>query len=292
MFQGVYTALITPLRDGKVDYNDLEKLVEHQISGGIDGLVPMGTTGESPTMSHEEHRDVIRKVVNLVNGRVKVVPGTGSNSTREAVSLTRDAQNMGVDGVMVVNPYYNKPTQEGLLTHFEAVAGSVDIPCMLYNIPGRTSVNFQPENVARLMERQGNVKAMKEATGDINQMMRLRELCGDQLSILAGDDNLFFPMMAMGGNGVVSVLANIIPGDMKKIYTTFNDGDLVGSRDSFYKILPLCRAMFLETNPIPVKAAMAMLGYCSPEIRLPMTQLVPENRDRLEAALKKYGIKL
>ncbi len=292
MFEGVYTALITPFRDGKIDYPALEKIIEKQIAGGIDGIIPMGTTGESPTVSFEEHREFIGRVVQLVNKRVPVVAGTGANSTEEAVWLSREAQEAGVDGVLQVNPYYNKPTQQGLVAHFEKVAKSIKIPVILYNIPGRTGVNFLPESVKELADRAPNVLAMKEATGDIAQMMRLHEICGDRLTLLSGDDNLLLPVLSIGGKGVISVLSNIVPADVKKVVTLFNKGDMAGARAQFYRLLPLCRAMFLETNPIPVKAAMEMAGHCGGELRLPMTTISDENRARLKKALQDFGVKL
>jgi len=215
MFEGVYTAIITPFRNGKIDYDSLEKIIEMQISGGIDGVVPMGTTGESPTVSFEEHREFIKRVVKLVHGRVRVIAGTGANSTEEAVWLSKEAESAGVDAVLQVNPYYNKPTQKGLIAHFESIANSIRIPVILYNIPGRTGVNFLPESVRELIDRVGNVKAIKEASGDISQMMSVIELCGERLTLLSGDDNILLPVMSIGGRGVISVLSNILPSDVK-----------------------------------------------------------------------------
>ncbi len=292
MFEGVYTALITPFKDNKVDYQALEALVEMQIEGGVDGIVPMGTTGESPTVSFEEHKEIIRRVVKIAKGRVKVIAGTGANSTDEAMCLSRSAEASGVDGLLLVNPYYNKPTQEGLIEHFACVASAVKVPIVLYNIPGRTGVNFLPESVVRLMDRVDNIAAMKEATGDLAQMMNLYELAGDRLTILSGDDNLLLPVLGIGGKGIISVLSNIIPGDVKRVVTLFNEGKLEKARELFYKLLPLCRAMFLETNPIPIKAAMEMAGHCSGELRLPMTSLTEENREKLKAVFSRYGVNL
>ena len=288
MFEGVYT----PFKDSKVDYQALEALVEMQIEGGVDGIVPMGTTGESPTVSFEEHKEIIRRVVKIAKGRVKVIAGTGANSTDEAMCLSRSAEASGVDGLLLVNPYYNKPTQEGLIEHFACVASAVKVPIVLYNIPGRTGVNFLPESVVRLMDRVDNIAAMKEATGDLAQMMNLYELAGDRLTILSGDDNLLLPVLGIGGKGIISVLSNIIPGDVKRVVTLFNEGKLEKARELFYKLLPLCRAMFLETNPIPIKAAMEMAGHCSGELRLPMTSLTEENREKLKAVFSRYGVNL
>jgi len=292
MFEGVYTAMITPFKNDEVDYDSLDKIIESQIKGGVDGIVPMGTTGESPTVSHEEHRNIVKYVVEKVNKRVKVVAGAGSNSTKEAVNLSIAAQEYGVDGVLLVNPYYNKPTQEGLISHFEMIANSIDIPVMLYNIPGRSGVNFLPENVVKLLDKAPNVKAMKEASGDISQMMRLIELCGDRIDILSGDDNLLLPLLAVGGKGVVSVLSNLFPADVKKVINLFNSGEVKKSQELFYKLLPLGRSMFLETNPIPVKAAFKLMGICESEMRLPMKQLSNDNLEILKTELVKYGVTL
>jgi len=292
MFEGVNTALITPFRNNVIDHKALEGLIEMQIAGGIDGIVPMGTTGESPTMSFNEHKEFIKEVVRIVNKRVKVIAGTGANSTEEAVCLSRSAEDSGVDGVLLVNPYYNKPTQRGLVAHFEKVARSIEIPVILYNIPGRTGVNFLPAGVKELIGRVDNVVAMKEASGDIVQMMHLHELCGDDLTILSGDDNLLLPVLSIGGKGVISVLSNILPADVKKVVTLYNEGNLEGARELFYRLLPLCRAMFIETNPIPIKAAMEMAGYCEGTLRLPMVEISDENRDILRRALTDYGVKL
>jgi len=289
MFEGLYTALVTPFRGDSIDYDALEKIIEHQIKGGVDGVVPAGTTGESPTLSFDEHKELIRQTVKMVNGRVKVVAGTGANSTREAICLSKSAEDAGANGILSVNPYYNKPTQEGLILHFEAIANSISIPVILYNIPGRTAVNFMPESVASLLERVDNITAIKEATGDLAQMMRVHELCGDRLTLLSGDDNLLLPLLSIGGKGIISVLSNLFPADLKAVIDNFNNNDIIKSREAFYKILPLCRAMFLETNPIPIKSAMAMAGYCSSDMRLPMVPLGPANKEVLAEALKKYG---
>jgi 4-hydroxy-tetrahydrodipicolinate synthase len=292
MFEGAFTALVTPFKNGKIDYDALEKHIEFQIAQGIDGVLPMGTTGESPTVSFEEHEEFIRRVVKIVNGRVKVLAGTGANSTSEAVWLTKCAEDAGVDAALSVNPYYNKPTQKGLIAHYEQIAKSTKLPIILYNIPGRTGVNFLPESIKELLNRVDNVVAMKEASGDINQMMRLVELCGDKLTLLSGDDNLLLPLLSIGGKGVISVLSNILPADVRKVITLFNENKLDEAKALFYKLLPLCRAMFLETNPIPVKTAMAMMGFCSDELRLPLTPLSDENKKTLRKTLEEYGINL
>jgi 4-hydroxy-tetrahydrodipicolinate synthase len=292
MFEGVFTALVTPFKNGKIDYDSVAAIIEHQIAGGVDGVVPMGTTGESPTVSYEEHEEFIVRVVTLVNKRIKVIAGTGSNSTDEAIYLSKAAQDAGVDGVLLVNPYYNKPPQRGLIAHFESVAQSINIPVILYNIPGRTGINFLPESVAQLIQRVPNIVAMKEASGDINQMMNLVELCGNTITLLSGDDNLLLPVLAIGGKGIISVISNLLPNDVKAVVTHFNNGNLEEAKRLFYKLLPLCRAMFYETNPIPIKAAMAMAGFCSSEMRLPLVPLSADNHERLKKALLAYGVKL
>ncbi len=288
MIEGVYTALVTPFKDGSIDFDALEKIVEMQIEKGVDGVVPVGTTGESPTLSFDEHIEMIKRVVGFVKKRVKVIGGAGANSTSEAVWLTKEAEQAGVDAILSVNPYYNKPTQRGLIAHFESIAGAVKIPIVLYNIPGRTGINFMPESIRELTERVGNIAAVKEASGNIPQMMNLYELCGDRLSILSGDDNLFFPVIGIGGRGIISVLSNLLPADMKQVFTLFAEKRIDESRKLFYRLLPLCRAMFLETNPIPIKNAMAMAGWCGPELRLPLCPMDDDNRERLRELLNAY----
>ena len=290
--EGAFTALITPFENGKIDYKAFELLVENQISEGIDGVIPMGTTGESPTLSFEEHEEFIRQTVKIVNGRIKVIAGAGANSTSEAIWLTKVAEEAGVDAVLSVNPYYNKPTQKGLIAHYEAIAKATKLPIVLYNIPGRCGVNFLPESIDELLKRVGNIAAMKEACGDIIQIMKLVELCGDRITVLSGDDNMLLPLLAVGGKGIISVLANILPGDIKKIVTLHKENKTEEAKKLFYKILPLCRAMFLETNPIPLKAAMEMMGLCSGELRLPLVSLSDENKALLRKSLTDYGLKL
>lgn len=292
MFEGVYTALITPFKNGTIDYQALENLVAMQVEQGIDGIVPMGTTGESPTVSFEEHKEFIRRVVKLVGKKIKVIAGTGANSTEEAVYLSQEAEKAGVDAVLQVNPYYNKPSQRGLIAHFESVAKSISVPVVLYNHPGRTGVNFLPASVHELIKRAGNVVAMKEASGDIMQMMELIELCGDRLTVLSGDDNNLLPFMSIGGKGIISVLSNLLPSDVKKVVTCYNKGAIDLARKQFYQLLPLCRAMFIETNPVGIKTAMAMAGYCDEAFRLPLVPISDENRVKLRKALVEYGVPL
>ncbi|HNR90395.1 MAG TPA: 4-hydroxy-tetrahydrodipicolinate synthase [Spirochaetota bacterium] len=289
MFEGLHTALVTPFKDGGIDYDALERIVELQIAGGVDGILPMGTTGESPTVSYEEHKEFIRRVVKLARGRVKVIAGTGSNATDEAICLSKAAADDGVDGIMLVNPYYNKPPQRGMVAHFAAIAQAVPLPVIIYNIPGRTGINFLPESLTELADRCANVVAVKEATGDIAQMMRTIELLGDRITLLSGDDNLLLPVLSIGGRGVISVLSNAFPAEVKRVIVDYEAGRIAEARANFYRLLPLCRAMFLETNPIPVKAAMELLGHCSSDVRLPLMPLSDENRRALKRAIDDFG---
>lgn len=292
MFTGVYTALITPFKNGKIDFDAYARIIESQIAGGVDGVVPVGTTGESPTISHADHREVIRKTVEFANKRIKVVAGTGSNSTEEAINLTVAAAEAGVDGVLLVNPYYNKPPQRALVAHFAEVSKAGGVPAVLYNIPGRTGVNFLPESVLELLDKAPLVKGMKEASGDITQMMRLIELCGDRIDVLSGDDNLLLPLLSVGGKGVVSVVSNIMPREVKSVITHFNEGRIDEARKAFYRILPVCRAVFAETNPIPIKWIMSRAGFCSGEIRLPLSELAPDKQEMVRKVFAEAGVRL
>jgi 4-hydroxy-tetrahydrodipicolinate synthase len=287
MFQGAYTAMITPFRNGQVDYDRLAKNVAYQIEQGIDGLVPVGTTGESPTLSHEEHRKVIEHVVKTVAGKVKVIAGTGSNSTDEAIELTKHAAAVGADGALMVNPYYNKPTQEGLYRHFTAVADAADIAIVLYNIPGRTSITMNPATVARLGKHK-NIVAIKEATGSLDIASEIATLC--DLTILSGDDSLTLPLMSVGGKGVISVLSNIIPARVKALTAAGLKGDFAAARKLHLELFPLFKGMFVETNPIPIKTAMAMKGMDTGELRLPLCELEASNRAGLEKLLQAHGV--
>ena len=289
MFQGSIVALVTPFRDGKVDEAALKALVEFQIAGGTDGIVPCGTTGESPTLDHDEHKQVIDIVIQAVNKRVPVIAGTGSNSTAEAVSLTKHAKQAGADAALIVLPYYNKPTQQGMIEHCRAIADAADLPLVLYNIPGRTGVNMLPETVAQLADHP-NIVGMKEATGNLEQMTQDIVLCGDKLSFLSGDDTLTLPLMSVGGRGIISVVANIVPKDVSSMTRAFLNGDWKQAQELHLKLFPLCQAMFIETNPIPVKTALAMMGKIREEFRLPLCAMTDANRKKLEAALKSYGL--
>jgi len=287
MFSGCLVALITPFKEGEVDYAELRELVDWHVEQGTDGLVPCGTTGESPTLSFEEHEKVIVTVVEQVGGRIPVVAGTGSNNTAEALRLTRFAKEAGADGVLMITPYYNKPTQEGMYRHFQAVAEEVDIPLVLYNVPGRTGVNLAPETVARLAEAP-NIVAVKEASGSLDQASAIASLC--DITILSGDDSLTLPLLSVGCAGVISVVGNIVPRDMKAMIEAFQGGHLERARRLHLKLFPLCRAMFLETNPIPVNTAMKMLGRTTGEIRLPLCEMAEANRAALRRVLTDYGL--
>lgn len=272
MFQGVYTAVITPFRQGKIDYDSYFKILENQIRSGVAGVVPCGTTGESPTLSYEEHKELIQKTVQVVAGKIQVIAGTGSNSTKEAIELTESACADGVDGILSVNPYYNKPTQEGMYRHFTEIANVSSKPVMLYNIPGRTNVNLLPETVARLATHP-KIAAIKEATGDLGQMAKVIAATPPDFDLLSGDDNLTLPVLSIGGKGVVSVVSNLFPRACVDMVSLYLRGDLEASKKIYYKLLPVFISAFIETNPIPIKAAMSWFGYCENELRLPMTAL-------------------
>ena len=290
MFQGSIVALVTPFRDGLVDEAKLRELVEFQVANGTDGVVPCGTTGESPTLSHEEHRRVVGIVVEAARGRLAVIAGTGSNSTREAIELTQHAKATGANGALLVNPYYNRPTQEGLYRHFRAVADAVDIPILVYNIVSRTAVNVETETLARLARDCKNVVGVKEASGSLDQVTQVVLACGPEFAVLSGDDNLTLPLMAVGGRGVISVIANIVPKETAELTHAALDGDWKRARELHWKLYPLARAVFIETNPIPIKEAMAMAGMIAPEFRLPLCRMADANRERLRAVLRQYGL--
>ncbi|RJX33940.1 MAG: 4-hydroxy-tetrahydrodipicolinate synthase [Desulfarculus sp.] len=290
MLKGALVALVTPFRDGQVDEETLRRLIEFHIENGTDGIVPCGTTGESPTLSHEEHKRVIQITVEQVNKRVPVVAGAGSNSTAEAIDLTQFAKRVGADAALIVTPYYNKPTQEGIFRHFQALAQECRFPLVPYNIAARTGVNIEPATMARIAELP-EVIACKEASGNINQMAEIYNLCGDKMDLLSGDDNMVLPLLSIGGKGVISVLNNVLPREVAGVCQAWFDGQAELAKQRFLKILPLCKAMFVETNPIPVKTAMALLGMIpSGEMRLPLCEMAPANLEKLKAALKAYGI--
>ena len=289
MFEGVLTALVTPFRDGEVDEPALRGLVERQISAGVDGLVPCGSTGESATLSHPEHCRVVEIVVDAARGRVPVVAGTGSNNTREAVELTLHAKRAGAAGALLISPYYNKPTQEGIVAHFTEIARRSDFPLIPYNIPGRTASNILPATLARLADLD-QVVGVKEASGDLGQVAEIIAACPDDFAVLSGDDALTLPLLAIGGRGVISTSSNVVPEQMVALVRAFRAGDPEGARALHYRLLPVFDALFCETNPIPLKAAVEMLGLASGEIRLPLTPLSERNRERLQVVLKEAGI--
>jgi 4-hydroxy-tetrahydrodipicolinate synthase len=289
MFKGSIVAIVTPFSNGAVDEEKLRELVEFQIVNGTDAIVPCGTTGESSTLDYEEHDRVIQVVVEQVNKRVPVIAGTGSNSTREAIELTAHAKKLGADGALLVTPYYNKPTQEGLYRHYMAVADAVALPQILYNVPGRTAVNLLPETVARLAEHR-NIVAIKEATGSLQQGSEVLALCGDKIDVLSGDDFITFPLMACGAKGVISVLANVMPKEVASLVDAFFAGKMEEARQWHLKLLKISNAMFIETNPVPVKTAVALMGKASDEVRLPLAPMSDTNKAKLVTIMKEYKL--
>ncbi len=288
MFAGTYVALITPFKDERVDYESLEKLVEFQVEAGVAGVVPCGTTGESPTLSHKEHDEVIEHVVKFAAGRIHVMAGTGSNSTAEAVRLTKHAEQAGADSALLVAPYYNKPTQEGLYEHYKTIANNTSLPIVIYNIPGRCGVEIASETIAKLAEID-NIVGVKHATGSMDGASALRTMC--DIDILSGDDSMTLPLMSIGGKGVVSVIANIIPSDMKALTDAALAGDFEKAREFHNKMFALAKGMLsLATNPIPVKCAMAMLGMCREQLRLPLVPMGQELKSKLKKMLTDYGL--
>ena len=287
-FAGLSVAITTPFRDGAVDYAILREQVEFQIAAGTTCVVPAGTTGECPTLSHDEHERLIASVVKIAAGRVKVMAGTGSNSTSEALRLSKFAEKAGADAALVVGPYYNKPTQEGFYQHFKALAESIGIPICIYNIPGRTAKNIEPETIIRLAELP-NITMVKEATGSMDQASQI--LQQTNLTVLSGDDSLTLPLLALGGRGVISVAGNIVPKDVIALVKAFDAGDWSGAQKWHRKLFPLCREMLgLSTNPIPIKAAMKLLGRDNGEMRMPMTPLEPDGESKLRKTLTEYGL--
>jgi len=289
MFRGSLTALITPFRGGAVDTRALGDLVEAQIAGGTNGLVPCGSTGESATLTHEEHVEVVKHVVRVARGRVPVIAGTGSNSTAEAIRLTRGAEEAGADGALLISPYYNRPTQDGIYRHYAAVAEATKLPLIVYNIPGRTASNIAPETIGRLA-RIPNVVGVKEATGSLAQVVETIAAAGPDFAVYAGDDILTLPIIAAGGRGAISVAGNVMPREFADLCTALLAGDLERGRKAMYHLLPLMRAMSLEVNPIPVKTALVMMGRCADEFRLPLTQATAATRAALEPVLRGYGL--
>jgi len=290
MFQGAMVAIVTPFKDGQVDEAGLRELIEFQLANGTHGIVPCGTTGESATLSFKEHERVVEIAVEQVNKRVPVVAGTGSNNTEEAIRLTKHAKDAGADGALMISPYYNKPTQEGLYRHFKKVAETVDIPIIVYNIPGRTAVNIEPATMARLAEID-NIVGVKEAAGTMKQITDIIARCGEGFVVLSGEDHLTFPLLCVGGKGVISVTSNVAPRDMAEMCNLFFAAKFGEAQKLYYKLLPLCHALFYETNPAPVKAALAMMNKIkSDEVRLPLAPMLDANRERLRKDLQQYGL--
>ena len=289
MFSGSIVAIVTPFSNGKFDEKTMADLIEFHIANGTHGIVPCGTTGESATLTPEEHERVVAITVEVVNKRIPVIAGTGSNSTDEAIIFTKHAKAVGADGALLITPYYNKPTQEGLFRHFEAVAKAVDLPQILYNIPGRTSINMLPATTARLSQIP-SIVGIKEGSGSLQQVSEIIHLSKQDFLILSGDDPLTLPMMALGGKGVITVTANVAPTDMAHMVSAALNGDYEQARTLHFKLTPLFSALFLETNPIPVKAALALMGKMSEEVRLPLTPLADEYRPKLQEALQQAGV--
>ncbi|MDD5108840.1 MAG: 4-hydroxy-tetrahydrodipicolinate synthase [Candidatus Omnitrophica bacterium] len=300
MFKGSIVAIVTPFsakggsasggKNLKVDEKKLRELIDFQIKNGTSGIVPCGTTGESATLNFDEHESVIQITIDQVKKRVPVIAGTGSNSTEEAIMLTKQAASSGASASLQVSPYYNRPTQKGLYEHFKAIAQSVKIPIILYNIAGRTGVNIEPETIAKLANDCKNIVAVKEASASLDQMSRIKQLCPKDFDLISGDDGLTLPVLSIGGTGIISVVANIVPKDVADLVSAFEKGDIKASRKLHYKLLPLIKAVFLETNPIPIKTAMGLLGMCQSDLRLPMCSMSESNLEKLKKALRDYGL--
>ena len=287
MFRGSFVAIVTPFKNGKIDEKKFAQLVEFQIKNGTDGIVPAGCTGEAATFSHQEQKRFVKLAVEIADGRVPVIGGAGSNNTAEAISLTKQAKSAGCDAVLSITPYYNKPTPEGQYRHYEAIAKSVDIPIMLYNVPSRTGISIKPETVARL-SKIDNIVSIKEASGSLDQVSQILSLC--DINVLSGDDSLTLPMMAIGATGVVSVVANIIPKEVHDMVFNFLEGNTEKAKRLHYSIMPLCKAMFIETNPIPVKTSMKVMKRLNGQMRLPLCGMMKDNEAKLKKALKAYGL--
>lgn len=291
IFEGAGVALVTPFQDnGEIDYNRLEELVEEQIAGGTDAIVACGTTGEASTVTHEEHLDVISYVCQVTKGRIPVIAGTGSNCTETAIYLSQEAEKRGADGILVVSPYYNKATQKGLIAHFTAVANSVKIPMIVYNIPSRTGVNIKPVTLAAMLTQVDNIVGVKEATGNISEAAELMSLTDGKLDLYSGNDDQTVPLMSLGGKGVISVLSNIAPRQTHQICQEFMSGNVKESCRLQLEAIPLIKALFCEVNPIPVKAAFKIMGKSTGPLRMPLTEMEPENQEILRAAMKAYGL--
>jgi len=289
MFTGSMVALVTPFKDGKVDWEALESLVDFHIRSGTHGVVPCGTTGESATLTHQEHDDVIKAVIKAVKKKVPVIAGTGSNSTEEAIRLTREAEKSGADGALLISPYYNRPTQEGIYLHYKKVASEVGIPLIVYNIPARTGSKIEPETLARLAEI-NNIVGVKEATGSVDQAIDVIRLCGDRLAVYSGEDSLTFSLMALGGKGVISTVANVVPREMSELAGACLKGEWEKGRELQLKLVPLIRAVFVETNPIPIKTALSLMGKCRADLRLPLTAMAEGNLRKLRQTMADFAL--
>lgn len=290
MFTGTYTAIVTPFRNGSVDEAALEKLVKSQVKGGVDGIVPVGTTGESPTLDHDEHLHVIDLAVRFAKGRVKVLAGTGANSTQEAIELTCAAEKLGADGTLQVAPYYNKPTQEGVFQHFRAIAKATRLPIVLYSIPGRCGIEIGVDTTARLARECSNIIGMKEAGGDADRVSRLMAACGPKFVVLSGDDSLTLPFMAVGARGVISVASNVVPSLVSGMVRKYAAGDAKGALKVHQRLYPLFKNLFVETNPTPCKAALSLLGMMTDEVRLPLVAPTAATRSLMEKTLRELGV--
>lgn len=291
LFRGAGVALVTPFHeDGSVNYEKLAELVEEQIAGGTDAIIACGTTGEAATMSEEEHMDVIRFIIKAVNHRIPVIAGTGSNCTATAIDLSKQAEEAGAEGVLLVTPYYNKATQGGLIQHYEAVAGAISLPCILYNVPSRTGVTIQPETMAYLYQHVENIVGVKDATGNISMITKLMSLVDENFLLYSGDDDQIVPLLSVGASGVISVLSNVAPRETHEICQKWFDGDIKGAREAQFKAYPLIKALFAEVNPIPVKAALNLMGKNVGSLRLPMTEATDSTKALLKDEMTKYGI--
>ena len=289
MFHGVFVAIVTPFKNGKIDEEALRGLIDFQIAGGVDGIVPCGTTGESATLNHEEHDQVIRIAVDACKGKASVLAGTGSNSTQEAIQLSRNAKNAGADGLLQITPYYNKPNQEGLYHHFSSIADAVDLPIVLYNVPSRTSVNMVPETVVRLAKIE-KIVGIKEASGSLQAISKIIDNCGKDFTVLSGDDPLLWPILAIGGKGVISVTANILPAKVAALCKAAAIGDIAGARSLHYELMDINDSLFIDTNPIPVKAALHLMGKIENELRGPLIKLSKDTLERLKKAMACHGL--
>lgn len=289
MFKGVFVAIVTPFKNEKIDEEALRGLIDFQITGGVDGIVPCGTTGESATLNHEEHDQVIRIAVDACKGKASVLAGTGSNSTREAIQLSRNAKNAGADGLLQITPYYNKPNQEGLYHHFSSIADAVDLPIVLYNVPSRTSVNMVPETVVRLAKIE-KIVGIKEASGSLQAISKIIDNCGKDFTVLSGDDPLLWPILAIGGKGVISVTANILPAKVAALCKAAAIGDIAGARSLHYELMDINDSLFIDTNPIPVKAALHLMGKIENELRGPLIKLSKDTLERLKKAMACHGL--